>query len=62
MVESFWSFTSLPFACTQEDLTPKRVVEVVEMLRRGEKPPVSKNGQKYWAYFGVLSQNNTFFI
>jgi hypothetical protein len=25
----------------QEDLTPKRVVEIVEMLRRGETPPVS---------------------
>lgn len=26
----------------QEDVTPKRVVEIVEMLRRGEKPPVRK--------------------
>lgn len=25
----------------QEDVTPKRVVEIVEMLRRGEAPPVS---------------------
>lgn len=25
----------------QEDVTPQRVVELVEMLRRGEKPPVS---------------------
>jgi NADH dehydrogenase (ubiquinone) flavoprotein 2 len=24
----------------QEDVTPKRVVEIVEMLRKGEKPPV----------------------
>ncbi|RVW54709.1 NADH dehydrogenase [ubiquinone] flavoprotein 2, mitochondrial [Vitis vinifera] len=29
-----------------EDVTPKRVVEIVEMLRRGEKPPVSENGQR----------------
>lgn len=25
----------------QEDVTPKRVVEIVEALKRGEKPPVS---------------------
>lgn len=24
----------------QEDLTPKRVIEIVEMLKRGESPPV----------------------
>lgn len=25
----------------QEDVTPKRVIEIVEMLRKGEAPPVS---------------------
>lgn len=32
----------------QEDVTPKRVVEIVEMLRRGEKLPVRKFGGRYW--------------
>ncbi|XP_043691977.1 NADH dehydrogenase [ubiquinone] flavoprotein 2, mitochondrial-like isoform X2 [Telopea speciosissima] len=29
-----------------EDVTPKRVVEIVEMLRRGEKPPVGTQNPK----------------
>lgn len=29
----------------QEDVTPKRVVEIVEALRRGEKPPVMQRDQ-----------------
>jgi hypothetical protein len=32
-----WHNSPLHF---QEDVTPKRVVEIVEMLRRGETPPV----------------------
>ncbi|KAK9142511.1 hypothetical protein Syun_011911 [Stephania yunnanensis] len=35
-VATFYSM----FNRTKEDITPKRVVEIVEMLRRGEAPPV----------------------
>ena len=35
----------------QEDLTPKRVVEIVEMLRRGETPPVSTSSLLLFFFF-----------
>ena len=35
----------------QEDLTPKRVVEIVEMLRRGETPPVSTSSLLLSVFF-----------
>lgn len=31
-----------------EDLTPKRAIEIVEMIKRGEQPPVgSQTGRQY---------------
>ena len=38
----------------QEDLTPKRVVEIVEMLRRGETPPVSTSSLLLFFFFACL--------
>jgi len=38
----------------QEDLTPKRVVEIVEMLRRGETPPVSTSSLLLSLFFFCL--------
>ena len=41
----------------QEDVTPQRVVEIVELLRRGEKPPVSNWVGNAWfssQYFRVF--------
>lgn len=49
MVHDFWSYM-YSVCCTQEDVTPKRVVEIVEMLRRGEKPPVSKIEPQNWHF------------
>lgn len=38
------------FGFLQEDVTPKRVVEIVEMLRKGEKLPVSGRGCRLIIY------------
>lgn len=41
----------------QEDVTPKRVVELVEMLRKGEKPPVRILTTLYLSIVHVLDTN-----
>ncbi|GJS83507.1 NADH dehydrogenase [ubiquinone] flavoprotein 2, mitochondrial [Tanacetum coccineum] len=42
-----------------EDVTPKRVVEIVEALKRGEKPPVARWGWTIWVPFGISAQAET---
>lgn len=42
------------FIVFQEDVTPTRVVEIVEQLRRGEKPPVRTSN---WSISGLVKIN-----
>lgn len=38
----------------QEDITPEKVVEIVEKLRKGEKPPVRTLAMIYFIIVHVL--------